>query len=350
MEQLKTCTSLSNLKACALFFDRVLPFNPIEFIDYNVYPEDGGYQSYYESENAPSKFVNDIDLCLTRGYEANRETFADLLFGKSKGDITSAGIDDAIDEIVMATHDIQEANRGGEAQGAFYNAQYILQKYHITQQALAFIDFNENKRLKSFNGGALDRLNQLQKRFGFDNSSIYMPKFDMPERKFHNTSIELSIIDAPVLDLSKTSWEQIIDIRRDDMARKRLRRLSVEAPEFLRPHKDGFEDRLLLAIDEYQSEAKKHGIDTAKGMISIAADWKVLASFLPSVALSIPKIEEALGSDQSIVPAAVGVVGGLFAVANFAVKAYEVYYLSKEFSRKHPLAFLGHDLSKELRE
>lgn len=117
------------------------------------------------------------------------------------------------------------------------------------------------------------------KRFGFDINYV-MPstKLCSPKATMEDISVILSGID--LIDTEKASWEQIIDYRQDENAKKKLRNLRL----FLQTNYAGksrqyIEDDFGKRIDDYNSVVKEYGFNKKKSVISFLANSKNIRTF-----------------------------------------------------------------------
>lgn len=82
----------------------------------------------------------------------------------------------------------------------------------------------------------------------------------------------LAIVDEEALD-----WEQVIEFRRDDEARKKYRRLTHWLnKEMLGKPREFIEDEIAIRHEDYTWALKKHGLKTLVGSLSATFDHRAL--------------------------------------------------------------------------
>ncbi len=82
-----------------------------------------------------------------------------------------------------------------------------------------------------------------------------------------------------IISGSNLSWEQVIEARKDSASIVSLRRFVhwLDSSMIGQPV-SYIEDEVSIRLEDYQYALKKHGINTAKGVISNVLEWKNLAS------------------------------------------------------------------------
>lgn len=141
----------------------------------------------------------------------------------------------------------------------------------------------------------------------------------------------LAISGVPLVDVSKASWEQIAELRKDPDARGKLRnlRLFLHGTYHGKP-KEFVTDDLGRRIDEYNSARKRLGFEAITGTISSFLDAKSLhAAMATGVAAAF-----AAGPLTGISSAVLVELGGM--ALEFSKKRFEI----KQFENSHGLAYL----------
>lgn len=122
-----------------------------------------------------------------------------------------------------------------------------------------------------------------------------LPQFAVPDDPDGEPSLLLS--NLSLVDTALLSWDHILDIREDEKAHRKLRRLRLFLYEEHRNKDPSFvRDDLLQRIDDYQSAAKAMGVEMKEGALSAifskdatlsaAVSLAALLSGHPVVALS----------------------------------------------------------------
>jgi hypothetical protein len=133
------------------------------------------------------------------------------------------------------------------------------------------------------------------------------------------------------VDTSGVSWEQILDVRKDDVSRRKLRNLRL----FLYANYEGkpsafIEDDLKKRIEDYENACKDHGLNTCLSALSVTFGSKyVLAASAGAVSGAF------LGSPLSgITTAAIIELGGV------VIEISKAYASFRRLKRDHPLAYI----------
>lgn len=89
--------------------------------------------------------------------------------------------------------------------------------------------------------------------------------------------ITITLAKMPLVDISKASWEQVLEFRKDLRARAKLRRLRL----FLYDNYSGrssqyIQDSILSDLDNHMSSCLKHGFEFKTGTLSTVLDSKML--------------------------------------------------------------------------
>lgn len=141
----------------------------------------------------------------------------------------------------------------------------------------------------------------------------------------------LAISGVPLVDASKASWEQIVELRKDPDARRKLRnlRLFLHGVYQEKP-REFIEDDLGRRIDEYNSARQRLGFEAVAGTISSLLDAKNLhAATATGIAAAL-----AGGAITGIGSAVLVELGGM--ALEFSKKRFAI----KQFENSHELAYL----------
>lgn len=141
----------------------------------------------------------------------------------------------------------------------------------------------------------------------------------------------LALANVPLVDVSRISWEQVLELRKDPVARMALRNLRLffftnyegKPPAFIA-------DDLARRLDDYASTRKRMGFEVVTGSISALIDAKGVQT---AAALGIAA-GLAGGPLVGLTSAALLEVSG--AVLEFAKRRFAV----TEFEKNHSLAYL----------
>ena len=121
-------------------------------------------------------------------------------------------------------------------------------------------------------------------RYGrLDGNAILIPTFDTEEAEQKlfvpgdANIIEVTLTDLDIIDTTRLAWEQIVELKKDDDSKRKLRNLRLflytnyanQPISFIR-------DDLQRIIDEYHNACKKHGFRLVTGCVSSVIESKSL--------------------------------------------------------------------------
>jgi hypothetical protein len=143
-----------------------------------------------------------------------------------------------------------------------------------------------------------------------------------------------------LIDASTTSWDQIVDFRRDNDAIEKLRRFRVFVYQnYTGKTKDFIEDDILTRLADYEQAVKKWGFATTSGTITTLLNSSVIAggvagSFLTAYFNApLPAIASAMTAT------------GL-AIANMAVSLGQQRFTQKELMANNPVSYISYAKEK----
>lgn len=171
------------------------------------------------------------------------------------------------------------------------------------------------------------------KRFGFDINYV-MPsnKLCSPNATMEDISIILSGID--LIDTEKASWEQIIDYRQDEHAKKKLRNLRLFLQtNYIGKSRQYIEDDFGKRIDDYNSVVKEYGFNKKKSVISFLANSKNIRTFGTASIASV-----LLG--QPIVATGAALTGICLDILNGTLEFVTQKHAFNKFKEEHELSYI----------
>lgn len=171
------------------------------------------------------------------------------------------------------------------------------------------------------------------KRFGFDINYV-MPsnKLCSPNATMEDISIILSGID--LIDTEKASWEQIIDYRQDEHAKKKLRNLRLFLQtNYIGKSRQYIEDDFGKRIDDYNSVVKEYGFNKKKSVISFLANSKNIRTFGTASIASV-----LLG--QPIVATGTALTGICLDILNGTLEFVTQKHAFNKFKEEHELSYI----------
>jgi hypothetical protein len=122
-------------------------------------------------------------------------------------------------------------------------------------------------------------LEEFLHRYGLLDSPLDVPQ-EMISNDCDAGSSEVCITLAfeNLIKTEVTSWDQILEFRRDKTAKEKLRRFRLFADVNYRGKSKAYvEDDILRRLDDYESTVKQWGFETAEGAFNILASSKTLA-------------------------------------------------------------------------
>jgi len=111
-------------------------------------------------------------------------------------------------------------------------------------------------------------LTELTERFGLANAPVVCPAAMLsgPSTTEYPESVEdvaLTLSRLRMIDISKASWKQVVELRKDANARQKLRRLRLFAADnYSGKNLAYIEDDLSRRIYDYEEEARRWGFET----------------------------------------------------------------------------------------
>lgn len=167
---------------------------------------------------------------------------------------------------------------------------------------------------------------------GKNYSSVLLPTGTAYENK-GSAYTTLTLTRVPFVDTSNATWEQILELRSDPEAKRKLRNLRLFLHENYKDNSSEFiSDDLHRRIDEFQAARRKHGFEIVTGSISALLDAKSLQAAAAS-ALAGTLFGGPIGALTSAVTVEIG---------SLALEAAKRIYAIKDFENSHDLAYLIH--------
>ena len=145
------------------------------------------------------------------------------------------------------------------------------------------------------------------------------------------SDIMVTLSCIKIIDVTKTSWQQIVEFRKDIKSAQALRKLRVFLYENCKDKSSSYiEDKINSDLDNYHNAIKRHGFNLLVGSIKTIIDSKNI------LALSSAGILALLfgGPIVGLTSAATLEIGKL------AIHISKDLHALKEFKRDHPLAYI----------
>ena len=165
-------------------------------------------------------------------------------------------------------------------------------------------------------------------------SPMLLPGVDTPAMGEKREDILLTLAHIPQVDVTHTSWDQILEFRRDKNSVKKLRKLRL----FFRENYSGKDhefiaDDLAVRLDDYENTTKDWGFETFRSTLSMLLSSKTLASSgsaaLVSILFGVPNVA-----------AAVGIAGALAELGKISLHIAKHRYGLNTLRRDHALSYI----------
>ncbi len=170
---------------------------------------------------------------------------------------------------------------------------------------------------------------KFTKELGKTFSTVLLPTIQ--ESSDSNPYSVLVLSGIPLVDASKASWNQIMELRKDSDSRSKLRNLRLFFHNHYTSQSSAFiSDDLGRRIEEYHTARRRLGFEATVGSISALIDSKSLQA-ATATGIAAAFIGGPIGGISSAVLVELGSVALQFSRKRFAIK---------EFENSHDLAYL----------
>ena len=147
-------------------------------------------------------------------------------------------------------------------------------------------------------------------------------------------TLVLTISGLSLIDTSELEWDQIIQLRADDSAKMKLRRLRLFFYDHYKDKNQSYiEDHLLKALDDYEAACQKHGFKLKESSLSLLFNSKSLQATVAATSFGIILGEPLLAS--AVTAAGVSLETGKISL-NIAKEKVHL----NDFKENHELAYI----------
>jgi hypothetical protein len=351
---------LGNTKQAALYFDRIFPvsfflkevmchpamknywegLNKIDKKSYEIYKE----KSKPELKKMLAK--------LTKDSKVNVVSIVDNLLGKDKpnyiveffllvfqvlfkhmGLIMFAGVlyrnQDRLSEFPKAA--VKRFNSVFKIEELNINNVY---HFFNNSNDLLSIFYAEDIQIEKLSRTIRSDIDVISKKWAKISGQVLIPSFCLTASAATENDITLTIGNIDLVDTSKASWEQIIELRDDQEARRRLRNLRLFLHENYKGRSRAFiEDDLCKRLDEYKATCKDWGFETKTSTISAVLDSKNLRMTMAAAA-------GAVVFGKPIVAGASVLAGAAIEIGNIVLTIAKQKHAFQKLKRNHHLAYI----------
>jgi len=160
---------------------------------------------------------------------------------------------------------------------------------------------------------------------------VLLPSFCIDDAGATDDDLTLSLAEMKLIDTSKATWNQIMEFREDEAAKKRVRNLRL----FFHQNYQGksrsyIEDDLAKRLDEYYDACKDWGFETVTFLLSAVMDSKNVISLLAGSAYGI-----LFGGTAG------GIISGAaIEIANISLHLAKRMHAFNKLRKTHELAFI----------
>ncbi|MFH1934457.1 MAG: hypothetical protein ABIN18_23150 [Pseudomonadota bacterium] len=171
----------------------------------------------------------------------------------------------------------------------------------------------------------------ISKKWAGSCGQVLLPSFCITSNEATESDLSLSLANINLIDTSKATWEQIIEYRKDEEARKKLRNLRL----FLNTNYQGksgafIEDDLGKRLDAYYNTCKDWGFETLTSTITVVMDSENLISLLAGTTCAT-----LFGG-----PVAVLTAGASIEIGKISLNLIKRKHAFNKLKRDHDLAYI----------
>ena len=128
------------------------------------------------------------------------------------------------------------------------------------------------------NGNTIrNALNHFAKQLGINRCSVLLPSRYADSIHATDDDLTLTLTNIRLINTDRTKWEQILELRRDTDARRKLRNMKLFLQEnYQGKSKEFIEDDFDKRLDDYSNVCKDHGLETCMSALSVILNAKHL--------------------------------------------------------------------------
>lgn len=259
-KRINTAVCLGDLKQAAIYFEKVIPINSMELMSYSDRPITENYSVH--------DYMSSRDNLLQDSLNENMDMVIELMLG---GDVESVSVTNKkriIDDLVLTTKMLQHKIVNKLPQ-LFYNPAYVMGERHEIQQRLIARDIVDNN-VSVFDYTPEEIINKFCDTIKVKDFSLTLPSGIGSAKDNEKTNdIQISLININLIDTTKTTWEQILELRKDPKLSSSLRNLKLMMNDnYSGKSLDYIYDDMQRRIEEYELACKSMGLKTISSHIS----------------------------------------------------------------------------------
>jgi len=163
---------------------------------------------------------------------------------------------------------------------------------------------------------------------------LFFSKDLLSDSATSENNITFSIANMPIVETTNVDWLQIVEFRKDENARKKLRNLRLFLYEnYADKEKAYIEDDLLKRLDNYYSSCEDWGFETKTSILSVVLDSKNLQTTFAATA-------GAALFGAPIVMGASLLIGASIEIGKIALTIAKQKHALQNLRRDHELAYI----------
>jgi hypothetical protein len=302
---------LGDSKQPALYFDRVFPLFQGEELPFEVWGNlmHGAQTNVGNKINAKEWFTQLLLETMTEGLISKAS------FEQIDGDLANSSVK------TDALHAIPEEQRRRKNLALIFSVFYMS---NIRMQV------SEETRVQQYVREKLSRIN-------ISDVSIILPEYLLLKGKVQSEDLTLTLTNIPLVDTTNATWEQILELRRDREAFKKLRDLRL----FLNKNYEGksqafIEDDFGRLLDEHNQASKEYGFDNKVSVLSQVLSSKLLQT---STAASIAFAVTGQRLPATLTGVSTGVLAA-FEVLRVGIEVVKGRHALRRLKDSHELAYI----------
>lgn len=308
---------IEDLKLFALYYERVLtPFV------YNYFCDQMKQVSYHLQRKFDLAYLTKV----------HKKTLLSLYYGYDHGfnDLHESDLNNLSNfstTLEMASHKLLNFETFNNPNYQYSIIDEVTINYINNPSLTGFFDTNNFRELFSWN----------LKRMSIDQPTIFVPtKYESITNTADGEEPIIKILNLPIIDRSKITWKQVLELRSDKKSRNKLRRFLLFLHDsYEGKSKEFIEDDILTRLEDFKSTCKDYQFDIILAPIeSLIKAKNVLAAATAAIGAAY------LGADFNYALAA-GVsleIGGMF------IEIAKKTSLLHRLKRDHDMTYL-YDLS-----
>lgn len=292
---------LGDLKQAALFFDRIIPVEDSSEI--------------YKFRDVSERSVVEMTF---RGKDILRN-----LLGVAELEASNVWV--WIASLLYAAQKVR-GDKHGQTDRHISLARAYIENLQLPEEPSLFQMFQSRNFRECFAA--------IAETISMESTSILLPEEVSASDSLCEDEISIALMNIPLVDTSKVSWEQILEYRKNEEAKSKLRNLRLFLHTNYEQKSSAYiEDDLGKRLDDYLNTCKDYGFETTVSMLGAVMKSKNLM-----LAGSTSLVAAILGASTTATIAAL--VGASIEIANISLEIAKRSYGYKKFNRDHDLAYI----------